>query len=107
MPNQLSGGEQQRVAIARALMGDADILLADEPTGNLDSRNAANIMAALKELNAQGKTIILITHDGEVAKQCKTGIPRPGRPAFRVGGNSGVESSPRNGSAKFRHFASA
>ncbi len=70
VPNQLSGGEQQRVAIARALMTDADLILADEPTGNLDSVNAARTLEVFKQLNRQGKTIILITHDNEVARQC-------------------------------------
>ena len=71
-PNQLSGGEQQRVAIARALLSNADLILADEPTGNLDSANTENILELLKTLNRQGKTIVLITHDDEVARQCKT-----------------------------------
>jgi len=69
-PNQLSGGQQQRVAIARALIQDVDLILADEPTGNLDSRTAGQILDLLRELNRQGKTIILITHDAEVAKRC-------------------------------------
>jgi macrolide transport system ATP-binding/permease protein len=69
-PNQLSGGQQQRVAIARALMNDVDLILADEPTGNLDSKNAKQILDLLAELNKSGKTIILITHDSEVAKRC-------------------------------------
>lgn len=70
LPNQLSGGQQQRVAIARALMNDVDLILADEPTGNLDSQNAVQILDLLTELNNRGKTIILITHDSEVAKYC-------------------------------------
>jgi macrolide transport system ATP-binding/permease protein len=69
-PNQLSGGQQQRVAIARALINDIDLILADEPTGNLDSQNAQQILDLLTELNNQGKTIILITHDSDVAKRC-------------------------------------
>jgi len=69
-PNQLSGGQQQRVAIARALINDIDLILADEPTGNLDSQNAQQILDLLTELNRRGKTIILITHDSDVAKRC-------------------------------------
>ncbi|PZP54607.1 MAG: macrolide ABC transporter permease/ATP-binding protein MacB [Micavibrio aeruginosavorus] len=70
-PSQLSGGQQQRVAIARALMNDPPVILADEPTGALDSKSGQDVMALLKDLHAQGRTIILITHDEHVASHAK------------------------------------
>ncbi|MEW9797790.1 ABC transporter ATP-binding protein [Alteromonas sp. CYL-A6] len=69
LPSQLSGGQQQRVAIARALAGEPRFLLADEPTGNLDSKMAASVMELLKDINRQGTTIIMVTHDPEMAAQ--------------------------------------
>jgi putative ABC transport system ATP-binding protein len=69
LPSQLSGGQQQRIAIARALSGEPEIMLADEPTGALDSRTTEEIMNLLSELNRKGRTIILITHDLQVARR--------------------------------------
>lgn len=70
-PNQLSGGQQQRVAIARALCSESEIILADEPTGALDQKSGSELMELLTEINKEGKTVIIITHDPIVAAYCK------------------------------------
>lgn len=70
-PNQLSGGQQQRVAIARSLMNNPAIILADEPTGNLDTKSGEDVMNIMKELNNEGKTIVLITHEHDIAAKAK------------------------------------
>ena len=71
LPSELSGGQRQRVAIARALAGGPDIIMADEPTGNLDSRSEEEVLEIFKKLNAEGATIIMVTHEENVGQHCK------------------------------------
>lgn len=87
LPNQLSGGQQQRVAIARALAGNPPVLLADEPTGALDSRTSKEVLQMLKDLNEKGQTIILITHDMEVAKEATRVVRIQDGQLFENGGD--------------------
>ncbi|MGA1839777.1 MAG: ABC transporter ATP-binding protein [bacterium] len=73
-PSQLSGGQCQRVAIARAIVTDPELILADEPTGNLDSKASAELMSLFEDLNKQGRTIIIVTHEQDIAERCKRKI---------------------------------
>jgi len=85
-PNQLSGGQQQRVAIARALVNQPALLLADEPTGNLDSQTSIEIMGVFQKLNDQGITIVMVTHELDIARYTKRNIiMRDGRVVSDVG----------------------
>ena len=73
-PNQLSGGQQQRVAIARALVNTPEVLLADEPTGNLDSKTSVEVMGVFQKLNDQGITLVMVTHELDIAHYCKRNL---------------------------------
>src|SRR5438093_2997671 len=77
-PNQLSGGEQQRVAIARAIVNQPSLLLADEPTGNLDSRTSADIMKVFQSLNQRGITVVMVTHELDIARHAHRTVRMPG-----------------------------
>ena len=71
MPNELSGGQKQRVAIARAMVSEPKVLLADEPTGALDSKTSKEVMDLIQKINKSGKTILVVTHEEDIAQMCK------------------------------------
>lgn len=83
LPNQLSGGQRQRVAIARALVTQPSILLADEPTGNLDSKTSVEIMDLFDQLHSEGHTLILVTHEDEIARHCQRAVELKDGRVFR------------------------
>jgi macrolide transport system ATP-binding/permease protein len=96
-PQELSGGQQQRVAIARALLKNPDLILADEPTGNLDTKSSDSVMKVLLELHAQGHTVVIITHSPEIADQCQRVLRiRDGQLESDVAGKFQIAKSPRS-----------
>jgi putative ABC transport system ATP-binding protein len=100
LPNQLSGGQRQRVAIARALVGKPSILLADEPTGNLDSSTARDVMAMFDELHQNGNTIIVVTHDQDIANHCRRVIRIKDGKVISDAMNSTRPAKPAKGEAR-------
>ena len=95
LPSQLSGGQQQRVAVARAVAGQPSILLADEPTGNLDSKNGEAVMGLLQALHDEGSTVCIVTHDPRYAEHARREIHLfDGRCSLHPGGRAGPGSRP-------------
>ena len=101
-PNQLSGGERQRVAIARAVVGEPAVILADEPTGNLDSASGASIMEVLRDLNDEGRTIVIITHNREIADSIPHNVELRDGLIVRDAAISGTLGSPPAAGARWR-----